>query len=262
GIWIVDAPIEALGVEAHGVGNTQHDHFAVLQGDETVVEIGGRNRNVFAEANGVVLVDPGVIARFDASIFKAFEAPAGILVELPPCRAVIAGRLRTVERPFAEAAVETGKMSARFRAPGNAIRVDVTAADADSRLRHGEELRQLRLGIETQEAGLTAEHADRVPDRAIYRIRHDRVRPRAACNARVLSSIGRLARVGVLIALAVAVSVEDERRPAGRLLRVVRFIPHFRVDPAGDRTGAGQPQRVVGVVTELRMMCTETGVDE
>src|SRR5262249_60315665 len=40
------------------------------------------------------------------------------------------------------------------------------------------------------------------------------------------------------------------------------FVPRLGVDPAGDHSGAGEPQRVVGVVAELRMVRPETSIDE
>src|SRR5581483_5307048 len=202
----------------------QHDHLAVLEGNKAVVEIGGGDRDVCTQTQGVVLVYPGVIAGFDAPVFETFETRSGILVELPSFGAVIAGCLRTVERAFAQAAVEADKVSARFRTPGDAICIDVAAADADAGFWHGEELRKLRLRIETQETGLAAEHADRVPDRAVFRIGHDGVRAGAAGDACVLSRFSRLARLGVLVTLAVPVGVEDERRPTNGFLRIVRLV--------------------------------------
>ena len=77
GIRIVDAAVEAFGVEAHRVRNTQHDHLAVLQGDEAVVEVGRGDRNVLAEPNRVVLIDPGVVARLDAFILEALKPGPG-----------------------------------------------------------------------------------------------------------------------------------------------------------------------------------------
>ena len=38
GVGVVDAPVEALGEEAGRIGDAQHDHLAVLKGDEAVVE--------------------------------------------------------------------------------------------------------------------------------------------------------------------------------------------------------------------------------
>ena len=80
-----------------------------LQRDEAVVEIGGRDRDVLAEPERVVLVDPGVVARLGAVVSEAFKARAGIFVERPAFRAMIAGRGRSVERTFALAAVEAAR---------------------------------------------------------------------------------------------------------------------------------------------------------
>ena len=44
--------------------------------------------------------------------------------------------------------------------------------------------------------------------------------------------------------------------------RVAGLVEHLGVDPAGHRPGARQPQRVVGVIAELRMVGAEAGVDE
>ena len=117
GVRIVDAAIEALGIEAHRVGDAQHDHLAVLERDKAVVEVGGGHRNVLAEPERVVLIDPGVVARLGAVVADAFEAGARILVERPALGAVIAGRLRSVERTLALAPVEAAEMAARRATP-------------------------------------------------------------------------------------------------------------------------------------------------
>src|SRR5439155_4786128 len=39
GVGIIDAPVEALGIKAHGVGDAQHHHLPVLERDEAVVEV-------------------------------------------------------------------------------------------------------------------------------------------------------------------------------------------------------------------------------
>ena len=49
--------------------------------------------------------------------------------------------------------------------------------------------------------------------------------------------------------------------PALRLGGVAGLVPYFGVDPARHRPGAGEPERVVGVVAELRMVSAEAGVD-
>jgi hypothetical protein len=78
-IRIVNAPVETLGLEAHGIRNAHKDHLAILQRHETVIEVGGRNRNVLAKPNRVVLIDPGVVARLDAPVLEAFNPGPGYL---------------------------------------------------------------------------------------------------------------------------------------------------------------------------------------
>src|SRR4029077_4096239 len=134
---------------------------------------------------------------------------------------MIAGRVWTVERALAQAAIEADEVTARLRAPRHTVGIDVTPAHPDARFGHREELRQLCRRVETHEAGLAAEDADGVPDRAVLRVRHDRVRTGTAGNACVLAGIGWLAGFGVVIAFAVGVGVKNEGRPADSFLRVV-----------------------------------------
>ncbi len=72
-----------------------------------------------------------------------------------------------------------------------------------------------------------------------------------------------LFRLHVGVALAVAVGIENQSRPALRLLRVVRFIPHLGVEPAHHSAAAAAagPQCVVGVLGEQQVVRAETGVD-
>ena len=44
--------------------------------------------------------------------------------------------------------------------------------------------------------------------------------------------------------------------------RIAGLVEHLGVDPAGHRAGAAEPQRIVGVIAELRVMRAEAGVDE
>src|SRR5947208_16136996 len=102
-IRIVDAAVEALRIEAERIRNADRHHLAVLvQRHQAVHQVGGRHRNVVAKAEGVVLVDPRIVARLGAVLANAFEARPRVLVELPAFWAVVAGRLRTVERTLAE----------------------------------------------------------------------------------------------------------------------------------------------------------------
>ena len=102
--------------------------------------------------------------------------------------------------------------------------------------------------------------AQRAPDRAVGRARHHGVEGRA--DAHVLARLLRLAGLGVLVALAVAVGVEHQRGPALRLLDVAGLVEHLGVDPADVAAAAAgaHPQRLVGVVAELQMMRAEAGL--
>src|SRR5262245_51248500 len=111
GCRVVDATIEALGVEAERVRNAQHHHLAVLERDQAVVEVAGRHRHVLAEAERVVLVDPRVVARLGAVLADALEARARILIEAPALGAVITGGRRPVERSLALAPVEAADVA-------------------------------------------------------------------------------------------------------------------------------------------------------
>ena len=207
-----------------------------------------------------MLVDPAVVARFSAVLADALEAGTRILIERPALRTVVAGRLRAVERGLALAAVEAADVAARERHPHDALAVDVAAARAEARHRDVEHLGQLRVGIVTHHAAASRKHPDGIPDRAIGRIRHDRVGAGAAGDAHILGGIYRLIGLGVLVSLAVAVDVEDERRPALRLGGVAGLVEDLHVDPPGDPTGTAGPGPVLGI--ELQVMRSETGIDE
>src|SRR5262249_35431231 len=135
GIRVVDAPVESLGVEAERIRDAQRNHLTILQGDEGAHEVGRRHRDVLAEAERVVLVDPGVIARLRTVVAEAVESRPGILVEGPALRTMIARRVRSVERTLALAAVEAHQMAARGRPPHDSILVDVAAPDSPGRPR-------------------------------------------------------------------------------------------------------------------------------
>jgi hypothetical protein len=64
-----------------------------------------------------------------------------------------------------------------------------------------------------------------------------------------------LIRLDILVPLAVAVGVKDERRPALRLHLVAGLLEHLAVQPAHDaygRAASAGPQRVVGVSAKIR----------
>src|SRR5262249_8736993 len=75
-VGVGDAAVAALGVEAGRIRHLEEDHLAVLEGDETILEVGGGHRHVIAEPGGVVLVDPRVVARLRAVLADAIEARA------------------------------------------------------------------------------------------------------------------------------------------------------------------------------------------
>src|ERR1700685_4835966 len=118
-----------------------------------------------------MLVDPGVVARLSAVVADALEARAGIFVERPALRAMIASRFRSVERALALGTIEAAEMAAGQRHPDHAFAVDIAAARAETRHRDVIDFRQLGLGIEARDAAFAGEHADRVPDRTVDRVR-------------------------------------------------------------------------------------------
>src|SRR5207237_3819061 len=133
---VVDAPVEPLGVIAHRVRHAQHDELALDQREQRIVEVAGGDRHVLAEAKGVELVDPGVIARLDAArVGDVLELRSWERVKSPAFGAVLARGLRTVERALALAAVEAREMSARERGPEHALAIDVAAARPVARQR-------------------------------------------------------------------------------------------------------------------------------
>ncbi len=268
-VGIVDAAVEALGIEAERIRHPQRDHLAVLERDQPVVEVAGRHRHVVAEAEGVVLVDPGVVARLGAVLADAFEARSGILIERPALRTMVAGRLRPVQRRLALAPVEAADVAAGQRDPHHALAVDVAAARSEAGRWDVVDLRErgfrrVRAGRNPDHGPTACEHADGEPDRSVDRARRHCIGARSTGDAHVLVGIHRLARLGRLVALAVAVGVEHERGPALRLRRVSGLLEHLGVDPADHAaaTAARRPQRIVGVVGELQVMGGEAGVDE
>src|SRR5580704_608114 len=74
GVRIVDPAVEPLSVEAYGIGDADRDELAVLERHESIVQVCRRDWDVLAEPDRVVLVDPGVIARFGAVLAQALEA--------------------------------------------------------------------------------------------------------------------------------------------------------------------------------------------
>src|SRR5262249_29321837 len=186
-----------------------------------------------------------VVARLGAILADPLEAGAWILIEAPALGAMIAGRLGPVERPLALAPIEAADVARAHRGPYDALLVDVGAANTEVRLRHVIDLgqrggRRMGPGHESHDRRGAAEDSDRAPDRAIDGARHDGVE--AAGDPLVLGRIDRLVGLDVVVALAVAVGVEHERRPALRFRRVARPSELLRVAPAHNLPAAPRPQ--------------------
>src|SRR5207253_3975197 len=81
----------------------------------------------------------------------------------------------------------------------------------------------------------------------------------------VLRRVDRLVRLDICVAFAVAVGVENERRPALRSHLVAGLLEHLAIEPA-EYTRAGDPaagpQRVVSVLGEDQMVRREAGADQ
>ena len=101
------------------------------------------------------------------------------------------------------------------------------------------------------------------PNRAVDRARLHAVE--RGHHPLVLRGIEWLIGLDVRVPLAVAVDVEDQRRPSLRLHFVAGPLVHLRVQPADNAavrvTGAG-PERVVRVLGKIQMLRGEAGVDE
>src|SRR5207248_11786921 len=110
-VVIVNAPGQALGEKTQRVGDAKHHHLSVLVGNESIIKVGCRNRDIGAEAYRVVMIYPGIVARLGAGVFESLEARARILVISKSFGAVIAGRVRPVERILAFTAIETDQRS-------------------------------------------------------------------------------------------------------------------------------------------------------
>ncbi len=180
---------------------------------------------------------------------------------------MFAGRTWAVERPLAFAAVEARHVAARQRHPDHAFAVDVHAARAVTGRGDLVDLRKRRgwgVGAGAHADDRTREGEHRAPDRAVHRIDADAVE--RSNDALILHRIDRLVRLDIaFVAPAVAVGVEDERRPALRLHLVAGFVEGLAVKPADHaalRAAGAGPERVVGVFREHEMVGGEAGADE
>ena len=241
-------------------------NFPVDQRQQRIVSVAGGDRHIVAETERVELIDPGVVARLGAARSgHALELRARIRIERPAFGAMLAGRRRPVERPLAFSPVEAGEMTACQRSPDDAIAVDIHAARRIPVGRRFIDLGQCgrrRVWSRSNPHDRPGIAQHRAPDRPIERAGGDTVQ--AGHDALVLVRIDRLVGLDIIVALAVAVGVENEGGPALRLLRVAGGVEHFGIEPADDIAGAAaaEPQRVVGIAGELQMMGRETQVDQ
>src|SRR5258706_1182259 len=240
GIHVVDASVEILGEEAHRIRNADRDPLAVHERIERIRIVARRNGNVLAQTERVVLVDPDVIGRFGARAGRALghvELRPRHLVELEAFRAEILriGQSRPAELALAQPAIEACQMAARQNGPEHAIAGDVGAARREAghgRLRVLEReliiLGELCLGIVAYDAAGESRHA--APDAAVRRIGADAVEARN--DPLILARIARLAGFGPTdVALAIAVGVQDEGRPALARLVIMGGFPFLHVAP-------------------------------
>src|SRR2546427_6719724 len=107
GLRIVDAAVHALGEEAHGIRNAQLDDLPVRQRVERIREIAGADRRVRAQAQDVVLIDPGVIRPLGGAL------PAGERGARDRIEGTVFGtevplrRARAIEEALASSPVDT-----------------------------------------------------------------------------------------------------------------------------------------------------------
>jgi hypothetical protein len=101
-------------VKAHGIGNAKSDELSVDERLKRISKIAGGERYIAAQSEGVVLINPRVIARLSTTrVRHILELRSGKWIKRPALGTVLARRCGPVERPRAFAPVEAGKMSAR-----------------------------------------------------------------------------------------------------------------------------------------------------
>src|SRR6266446_9710812 len=129
GLRIIEAAVHSLGEEAHWIGYA-HDHkLPVHQGDQRIRGVAGNNGCVLAQTQRVERIYPDVIMRVGAAgLGDILELWSRRLIERPPFRTLPPRGFWPVERPFAFAPIEAGKMSAGQRHPDDAVAPDVHPA--------------------------------------------------------------------------------------------------------------------------------------
>src|SRR6266478_3314375 len=150
-----------------------------------------------------------------------------------------------VERAFAFAPVEVCQMPTGKHCPHNAIAIDVEPARRES-VNRGiwivpwqfiyfckSSCRRIRSWVQPDNGARKTQHSS--PDRSIRWADGHAVE--SSIDPLVFGRINGLIWLHILIPLSVPVGIEDERRPTLRLLFIVGFVKHLRVQPA-DRSSA------------------------
>src|SRR5215813_9224725 len=212
---------------------------------------------------------PAGIGVVDAPIEALGKEPhrigPGQRIERPALRPVPACSSRAIEH-LAFAPVEGTHVAAGERHPDDAVAIDVHAARRVARHRRLVDFGQRRsrrviTEVDARNRSRKAEH--RSPDRAVDRAYGDAVD--AHRHALILRWIDRLLGIDIVVALAVAVRVEHERRQSLRLLLVAGLVEHRGVEPAEHLvagSAGAQIERVAGVLAEVEMMGLRAGVDQ
>ena len=254
-----------------GYGTRATTHLPFCRTSSAVGEVAGRDRNVLAGAERVVLVHPVVVVGVGGAPIRrvALEVRARHRVERPALRAVLAGGVRAVQRSLALAPIEAGVVAAGQHGPEDAVGVDVHAARVVARAaRHlsgtapRRSPRASSIGGFDPGATRTAAPGNALalpqtdPSTGLTRCRRSSCRSACPWSDRPAAS-GLHPRV----LLAVAVGVENERRPTLRLLLVAGLVEHLRIDPADDAAFA-RPDGVVRVVREVQVERAEAGIDD
>src|ERR1700733_13656605 len=142
---------------------------------------------------------------------------------------MLSGGGGTIQRTFALAAIEAGEVSAGEHGPHHAVGIDVEPAGRESLdLRGGSvprnfvvfgQSRMRGVGAGNQMNNPTGKAQNRSPDGPVLGADGHAVKP--DIEALVLGGIDRLVRLDIRIALAVAIGVENDRRPSLRLFFVM-----------------------------------------
>ena len=269
-VWVIDPSVQPLGVEPHRIRHAHNDPVPVLEHEESLRLVPRVDRHVLAEAKRVELVHPGVVAPFAASGARdVAKLREWFGVEGPPLRTVLAGGGGAVERAFTLAPVKAGQMPARQCGPVHAVPVHVTAARGEAGVRDGRvvprqredfgERGLRRIGAGGQPEYRAGEPEHRSPHRSVRR-RRQRVRTApvlAGLKSPVLAGIDGRVRLHVLVAPAVPIEIQDQRRPSLRFLLVARLIPQLRIQPPDHRTAAARPERPVRVLGKHQVVRAE-----